>query len=74
MSRLAEIFAENNAQGGSESVSLEDRVLKVEEMLTKLTEALIGEDTADTEETTETEETAEIEEKETTEKIESEDE
>lgn len=66
MSRLTEIFAENNAQGGSESMSLEERVLKVEEMLTKLTEALIGTDTTETEET--------VEEKETTEKIESEDE
>lgn len=66
MSRLTEIFAEDNAQGGSESISLEERVLKVEEMLTKLTEALIGTDTTETEET--------VEEKETTEKIESEDE
>lgn len=60
MSRLTEIFAEDNAQGGSESISLEERVLKVEEMLTKLTEALIGTDT------TETEETVEVEEKEET--------
>ena len=66
MSRLTEIFAENNAQGGSESMSLEERVLKVEEMLIKLTEALIGTDTTETEET--------VEEKETTEKIESEEE
>lgn len=69
MSRLSEIFAEDNAQGGSESESLEERVLKIEEMLIKLTEALIGTDT------TETEETVEVEEKEeTTEKVESEDE
>lgn len=69
MSRLSEIFAEDNAQGGSESESLEERVLKIEEMLTKLTEALIGT------ETTETDETVEVEEKEeTTEKVESEDE
>ena len=69
MSRLTEIFAENNAQGGSESLSLEERVLKIEEMLTKLTEALIGTDT------TETDDTVEVEEKEeTTEKVESEDE
>ena len=69
MSRLTEIFAENNAQGGSESLSLEERVLKIEEMLTKLTETLIGTDT------TETDETVEVEEKEeTTEKVESEDE
>lgn len=69
MSRLSEIFAEDNAQGGSESESLEERVLKIEEMLTKLTEALIGTDT------TETEETVEVEEKEeNTEKVESEDE
>lgn len=60
MSRLTEIFAEDNAQGGSESISLEERVLKVEEMLTKLTEALIGTDT------TETEETVEVEKKEET--------
>ena len=69
MSRLSEIFAEDNAQGESESESLEERVLKIEEMLTKLTEALIGTDT------TETDETVEVEEKEeTTEKVESEDE
>ena len=69
MSRLSEIFAEDNAQGGSESESLEERVLKIEEMLTKLTEALIGTDT------TETDETVEVEAKEeTTEKVESEDE
>lgn len=68
MSRLTEIFAENNAQGGSESISLEERVLKVEEMLTKLTEALIGTDTTETEESVEVDETEE-----TTEKIESED-
>lgn len=67
MSRLTEIFAESNAQGGSESISLEERVLKVEGMLTKLTDALIGTDT------TETDDSVEVEEKEeTTEKIESE--
>ena len=75
MSRLSEIFAEDNAQGGSESESLEERVLKIEEMLTKLTEALIDTDTTETDETDETDETVEVEEKEeTTEKVESEDE
>lgn len=64
MSRLTEIFAEDNAQGGSESISLEERVLKVEEMLTKLTEALIGTDTTETDETVEVEETTETIEKE----------
>lgn len=65
MGRLSEIFAENNAQGGSESISLEDRIAKVEEMLVTLTEALIG--GTETEETkeetvTETEEIKESEE------------
>ena len=68
MSRLTEIFAEDNAQGGSESMSLEERVLRIEEMLTKLTEALIGTDTTEMDD-----ESVEVEEKEeTTEKIESE--
>ena len=65
MGRLSEIFAEDNAQGGSESISLEDRITKVEEMLVTLTEALIG--GTETEETkeetvTETEEIKESEE------------
>lgn len=61
MGRLAEIFAEDNAQGGSESISLEERVTKMEEMLVKLTDALIG-STEDTVEETETkEETVETE-------------
>ena len=68
MSRLTEIFAEDNAQGGSESMSLEEKVLRIEEMLTKLTEALIGTDTTEMDD-----ESVEVEEKEeTTEKIESE--
>lgn len=67
MGRLSEIFAEDNAQGGSESISLEDRIAKVEEMLVTLTEALIGGTETETEETkeetvTETEEIKESEE------------
>lgn len=61
MGRLSEIFAENNAQGGSESISLEDRIARVEEMLSTLTTALIG----STEETSEEVEEETVEETET---------
>lgn len=62
MGRLSQIFAESNAQGGSESMTLEERILKVEEMLANLTSALIGSTEETTEETvTETEEITERE-------------
>ena len=66
MGRLEEFFNESAADGGSETLSLEDRIAAIEEMIAKLSEALIGssESTDDdgTEETVE--ETTEIENKE----------
>ena len=63
MGRLEEFFNESAADGGSETLSLEDRIAAIEEMIAKLSEALIGslESTDDdgteetVEETTETE-------------------
>ena len=66
MGRLEEAFNESAADGGSKTLSLEDRIAAIEEMIAKLSEALIGssESTDDdgTEETVE--ETTEIETKE----------
>ena len=63
MGRLEEFFNESAADGGYETLSLEDRIAAIEEMIAKLSEALIGssESTDDdgteetVEETTETE-------------------
>ena len=69
MGRLEEFFNESAADGGSKTLSLEDRIAAIEEMIAKLSEALIGssestddDETEETvEETTETEETKEDE-------------
>ena len=42
MGRLEEFFNESAADGGSETLSLEDRIAAIEEMIAKLYEALIG--------------------------------
>ena len=66
MGRLEELCNESAADGGSKTLSFEDRIAAIEEMIAKLSEALIGssESTDDdgTEETVE--ETTEIETKE----------
>ena len=66
MGRLEEFFNESAADGGSKTLSLEDRIAAIEEMIAKLSEALIGSsESTDDDETEETvEETTEIETKE----------